>query len=325
LCIFAATCLPRFPSEQRAQGKRFIFIPMSRVAYTKVALTYTQQLQQLKKRGLHIPDEEYFLHLLEVKSYYRLSGYWYPLLENKEEHIFKPGADFDTAYKIYCFDRELRHFVLAELEKIEIGIRAKMIYILSHQFGPFWYEEHTLFRNEEKHARLMEKLQVEYDRGDEEFILAFKNKYTNPLPPSWILMEVTSFGSLSLIYSNLKPGKVKRDIAKEFGLADSVFSSWIHSIVYLRNVCAHHSRLWNRVMSIQPFIPRRTYSQWLIQNNVPNNTTYFILSMLVYLMNRIKYENDVVERFKNLLTKYPNIHPFAMGFPENWRNEPLWK
>jgi hypothetical protein len=78
-------------------------------------------------------------------------------------------------------------------------------------------------------------------------------------------------------------------------------------------------------MSIQPFIPRRTYNQWLIQNNVPNNTTYFILSMLVYLMNRIKYENDVVERFKNLLNKYPNIHPFAMGFPENWQNEPLWK
>ena len=298
---------------------------MSKVAYTKAALTYAQQLQQLKDRGLNISNEEHFLHLLEVKSYYRLSGYWYPLLKDKEEHYFKDGASFDTAYKIYCFDRELRHFVLSELEKIEVAIRAKMIYILSHKHGPFWYDNNELFRNAEKHDRLVEKLKIEYDRSDEEFILAFRKKYSNPLPSSWMLMEVTSFGSLSVMYSNLKPGLVKREIAKEFGLADSVFSSWIHSIVYMRNVCAHHSRLWNRVMSIQPYMPRRTYNQWLISKDVPNNSTYFILSMLVYLMNCIKHENDVVERLKKLLTNYPNIHPFAMGFPENWQEEPLWK
>ncbi|MDE6380839.1 MAG: Abi family protein, partial [Muribaculaceae bacterium] len=22
--------------------------------------------------------------------------------------------------------------------------------------------------------------------------------------------------------------------------------SWLHAIVYVRNICAHHSRLWNR-------------------------------------------------------------------------------
>lgn len=297
---------------------------MSKAAYTKAALTFQQQLQQLKDRGLQIPDEEYFLHLLEVKSYYRLSGYWYPLLENKEKHLFKKGASFDTAYKIYCFDRELRHFVLAELEKIEVAIRAKMIYILSHQHGPFWYLKPELFKNSSRHEKLIDKLETEYHRSDEEFILAFKEKYSGPLPPSWMLLEVASFGSLSVMYSNLKPGLEKRQIAKHFGLADTVFSSWTHSIVYLRNVCAHHSRLWNRAMSIQPIIPRRTYFPWLSNVSIANNNSYFILSMLVYLMNRVKYENDVVERFKTLLEKYPNIHPAAMGFPEDWENEPIW-
>ena len=78
-------------------------------------------------------------------------------------------------------------------------------------------------------------------------------------------------------------------------------------------------------MSIQPYMPRRTYNQWLIKKDIPNNSTYFILSMLIYLMNCIKHENDVVERFKGLLIKYPNIHPFAMGFPKGWEKEPLWK
>jgi len=297
---------------------------MTKAAYPKAALTYQQQLEQLKERGLYIPDEDYFLHLLEVKSYYRLSGYWYPLLEDKENHRFKKGASFDIAYKIYCFDRELRHFVLAELEKIEVAIRAKMIYILSHQHGPFWYKKPELFRNSKRHEQLLDKLEQEYLRSDEEFILAFHDKYTNPLPPSWMMLEVTSFGSLSVMYSNLKPGREKREIAYAFGLADKVFSSWLHSIVYLRNVCAHHARLWNRVMSIQPLIPRKPHHGWIDGKSVENDTTYYILSMLVYLMNRIKYENDVVERFKALLTKYPNIAPKAMGFPENWEKEPLW-
>ena len=140
-----------------------------------------------------------------------------------------------------------------------------------------------------------------------------------------MLLEIASFGSLSVMYSNLNPGLAKREIANAFGLADKVFSSWIHSMVYLRNVCAHHSRLWNRVMSVQPLLPRRTVGQWLPETSIDNNNSYFILSMLVYLMDRIKQENDVVDRFKALLIKYPNVDPRAMGFPEKWNNEDLWK
>jgi abortive infection bacteriophage resistance protein len=170
---------------------------------------------------------------------------------------------------------------------------------------------------------LPDKLEQEYLRSDEKFILAFREKYTDPMPPSWMMLEVSSFGSLSVMYSNLKPGLEKRQIANAFGLADRGFASWLHSIVYLRNVCAHHSRLWNRVMSIQPLIPRKPHFEWINSNSVENNKTHYILSMLVYLMNRIKYENNVIERFKVLLNKYPNISPKAMGFPDEWKDESL--
>jgi len=98
---------------------------MSKVPYSKPALTYTAQLQQLKERGLLVPNQAKALHLLEAVSYYRLSGYWYPLLADKEQHIFKADASFDTAFSIYKFDRELRMLVLRELEKIEVAVRAK--------------------------------------------------------------------------------------------------------------------------------------------------------------------------------------------------------
>lgn len=298
---------------------------MSKVPYTKPFLSLTDQLKQLKSRGLIIENESKSLHLLEVVSYYRLSGYWYPLLSDKANHVFKPTATFDTAFKIYCFDRELRKMVLSELEKIEVAIRAKATYILSEAHGSFWFLDAALFSDPVKHAESLSNIGKEFARSDEEFIRAFRNKYTDPLPPSWMVMEITSFGSLSMLYSNLKPGKEKRDIAHYFGLADSVLKTWLHSIVYLRNVCAHHTRLWNRAMSIRPQMPITPLKQWLTNTSVPNNRAYFILSMINYLLQTVNPNNTFKNRFRDLLAKYPNIDVKAMGFPLNWDQETLWK
>jgi abortive infection bacteriophage resistance protein len=98
---------------------------MPKVPYTKPALSYADQLQLLKDRGLSIGNDAKALHLLETISYYRLSGYLYPMLDNpKSPHIFKPGSTFKNGFKLYCFDRELRKLILSELEKIEIAVRA---------------------------------------------------------------------------------------------------------------------------------------------------------------------------------------------------------
>ncbi|MBA3898815.1 MAG: Abi family protein [Bacteroidetes bacterium] len=298
---------------------------MSKIPYSKLFHSYAEQIKLLKKRGLLIENEAKALHLLEVISYYRLSGYWYPLLDDKANHVFKQGATFETAFKLYCFDRQLRQMVLSEIEKIEVAIRAKMVYVMAEKHGPFWFQNAALFSNPVKHATSLAKIGEEFRRSDEEFILAFKNKYSEPLPPSWITMEITSFGTLSILYKNLKPGKEKREIAHHFGLADSVFETWLHSIVYLRNVCAHHTRLWNRAMSIRPQAPRNPHKQWLKQTAIHNNRTYFILSMINYLLQTVNPKNTFNERFKLLLDKYDNVDTGALGFPKGWEQEPLWE
>jgi abortive infection bacteriophage resistance protein len=225
------------------------------------------------------------------------------MLIDKQKHNFKPGSSFETAFNIYKFDRELRFLILRELEKIEVAVRAKMIYILSHSRGAFWYLDSANFLNPVKHTETLSKIGLEYNRSDEEFIQAFSSKYSDLLPPSWMMLEVSSFGILSSLYSNLVPGRDKRAIANFFGLNDSILSSWLHSIVYLRNICAHHSRLWNREMRIQPVIPRSHNIAFLNQTNyihpgtgssIPlNNKTYFIISMIVYLMNTINPKHTI--------------------------------
>lgn len=299
---------------------------MPKVPYTKPATTYSDQLKLLKSRGLKVKSDSKVLHLLQRLSYYRLSGYWYPLLDDpKINHVFKPNADFQTAFKLYRFDRDLRIFILKELEKIEVSIRAEMIYELSHYKGPFWYNDVSIFSSSMEHARTITKLTGEYMKSDEEFVNSFKLKYSDPLPPSWMLLEITSFGTLSRIYSNLKPGRSKRAIANHFGLDNTTFASWMHCFVYIRNVCAHHARLWNRGMSIRPQTPISPTKPWLTNTTISSNKTYFILSTLLYLLQTVDKKHQFIFRCKLLLKKYPNVDVAAMGFPPDWEKEPLWK
>jgi abortive infection bacteriophage resistance protein len=299
---------------------------MGKTHYTKPSLTFQQQLQQLIDRGMTVEDPNKALHILESVSYYRISGYWYPFLADKQKHVFKYGAQFETAFKLYCFDRELRSLIISELEKIEVAIRAKMIYVLSQKFGGFWFQDLTLFKNPQKfQTQLSVKLKEEYDRSDEEFIRAFRLKYSDPLPPSWMIMEIISFGTLSKLFSQLKPSREKRDIANYFGLADVVFENWLHSIVYLRNICAHHSRLWNRTLSIKPQILQSPRKLWLKNVNVRSDRTYYVLCMIKYLLQTVNPKSRFAFKLKSLFLKYPNVDTYAMGFTNNWEQESLWK
>ena len=133
------------PVRSGRSGWTLYFYHMPKVPYNEPALDYSGQLKRLKHRGLIIENEAKALHLLENISYFRLSGYWYPMLAHpKSEKTFKPGSSFNQAFGLYCFDRELRKAISGELEKIEIAIRAKMIYTLSHAFGPFWFHNREL-------------------------------------------------------------------------------------------------------------------------------------------------------------------------------------
>lgn len=297
---------------------------MNKQTYPKQLISIRDQIALLKQRGLVFINESKATHLLQNISYYRLSGYWYPLLANKQNHQFKSGSTFEAAYNIYKFDSELRKLIITELEKIEIAVRTQTTNILSPQWGGYWFTETSHFNDPTRHTKILAKIEEEYQRSDEEFVTAFKTKYSNPLPPSWITLEITSFGTLSILYNNLLPGQAKRNIAGYFGLPDTVFASWLHSIVYIRNICAHHCRLWNRTLSIRPLMPRSPRKPFI---TLPANGTqqvYIILSMIIYLLNIINPNHSFVRRFKDLLNKYPLIDIRAMGFPANWENENLW-
>ena len=106
-------------------------------------------------------------------------------------------------------------------------------------------------------------------------------------------------------------------------MSDSVFESWLHSIVYVRNICAHHSRLWNKTLRIQPLFPRKV-SNTFISTPVRNDRLYYVLCIIQYLLQTINPNNTFSDRLKALLAEFPRVDVHAMGFPTEWDKESLW-
>ena len=247
-----------------------------------------------------------------------------PLMSDKTLHTFKSGTTFEQAYTLYKFDSRLRKLIAGEMEKIEVSIRTQMAYTLSDEIDIYWFADSANFVSATKHSGLISSLQSELDRTDDDQILRFKRMYSDVFPPAWMTMEVTSFGTLSMLYKLLKPSLTKRKIANYYGVSDSVFESWLHSIVYVRNICAHHSRLWNKTLRIQPLFPRKVGGTF-ISAPVRNDRLYYVLCIIQYLLLKVNPNTTFPARLKALLAEFPNADVSAMGFPKNWEKEAIWQ
>ncbi|MDE6402700.1 MAG: Abi family protein [Muribaculaceae bacterium] len=291
--------------------------------YNQPNISVLEQLGLLKSEGLLFADENRARHIFENISLFRLKSYLKPF-RMAGSHKFKPGASFEGAYNLYKFDAELRKMVCSELEKIEISIRTQFSLAMGESAGIYWFENSDNFKDISRHAQILSKLKAEIDRSDDEAILNFRKNYSNTCPPSWMTFEVSSFGTLSMMYRWLKSGHSRRGVAQFYGLSDTVMESWMHSIVYVRNICAHHSRLWNRRLSINALIPRNPRLQFI---DIPNDTkrVYYIMSIILYLLQSVNPHNNFASRFKSLIAKYPDVDVSAMGFPANWESEALWR
>jgi abortive infection bacteriophage resistance protein len=143
----------------------------------------------------------------------------------------------------------------------------------------------------------------------------------------WKTLELTSFGSLSKLYGNLKNTiKSKDTIASELGAVNHTYlPSWLQSIAQIRNYCAHHSRLWNKNLPGTPKLLSKPPYKWV--NDVPKDTTrlYLHLCIMRYMVNIIAPENSFSIKLQELMIKYPSIDPNALGMKSDWKNEPLWK
>ena len=292
--------------------------------FNKPATTYSEQVELLKKRGMLVDEEDqaefYFQHL----NYYRLGAYWLPFEADHGSHKFKAGTRFSDVLNLYVFDRELRLLVLDAIERVEVSVRAQWAHQMAHHHGPHAHLNAGLAFKRWHWQGNYDKLAAEVNRSDEVFIKHLLNTYQEALPPVWAVCEVMSLGLLSRWYNNLKPMQTRSAIAKPYQLDQGVLQSWLHHLSMVRNVCAHHARLWNREFTITPLVPRNKPAV-LAGVFVPDSRKlYNTLLILLYFMDVIAPNHHWKLRLKALIADH-NIPTKAMGFPDNWETRTIWQ
>lgn len=306
--------------------------------YTKKPLTVDEQIDRLERRGLNFSDRELAKNYLQNISYYRLRAYTYPFQDNTDpdaDHKFlREDIDFNDIIDLYVFDRRLRNMVFNELEKIEVAIRTQLSLVYSNMSkDPFWYLDRSWFSraSDDDFGNLIDEVTSDVNRSNEDFIKHYKAKYDTPeMPPTWMSLEVVSFGTLSWMYKLLNKSPEKKQIALAFGIGnDEIFANWLHAFSNLRNCCAHHSRIWNRRFVVHLKLPYNTTQPFLTPGTlgtIKETKLFALLSAIKYVADILSPGNSFKDNLKKLLNdRHQLLRLKEMGFPMDWESLPVWR
>lgn len=311
--------------------------------------SFAEQLALLKGRGLLVDNESAALDYLERIGYYRLSGYWYSFRElelvqkpdgkivHKRKSQFIKNSHFEDAVKLYVFDKKLRLLALDALERIELAVRVDIAHLLGQQdvhaqekvdlfHGHFSKQLINKGNNAGKtqHQLWLERYQHMLFRSRRvPFVEHYQNKYGKL--PIWVSIEIWDFGLMSKLYAGMKPND-KNIIARKYGANNGkAFAGWLRSLNFIRNVSAHHSRLWN-INILERAALIQDDDNW---KNLNNARAFYYFCIMKKLMDIICPNSSWGDRFAELLESFPEVSSKSVsmadfGLIEEWKDWDLW-
>ncbi len=324
--------------------------------YTKKWLPVEAQLSKLEHNGVLIGDREAGMRLLQAVGYYRLTGYLYPFRDSRlvcesdgRERVlvlntYRRGTSLEDAKRLIDFDRSLRMLVLEGIERIEISLRMQLGYVLGRK-SPFAHLDATQFvssftaveadaggiNRPSKHEVLISRTRERQNSSDESFVTHFRQKYDDQMP-IWALTEIMEFGHLSRMYSGLQ-NSTGTEIAMTYGVPSKrIMASWIASLNYVRNVSAHHARLFNRKLVFAP--KRPGVGQIPLLDHLKEEESskqvfglYNVVAIMAYLLRSIDPECGWSDKLVELINGFPSSSGLtvdSLGMPANWPDLALW-
>lgn len=172
-----------------------------------------------------------------------------------------------------------------------------------------------------RHARLI-------NESKEEFVRHNKTKHGLPLI-IWVACEVWDFGTMSRLYAGMREAE-QDAISAKYGVHNGrTFATWLRSLNYLRNVCAHHSRLWNRNIVDQPKLPSMGEVAWVgpfEDDSHLRARCYLLLRIARHLLQVVNPSSSWPERVKAHLETFPDLDHLGlnlagMGAPDGWEHD----
>lgn len=316
--------------------------------YEKPHLSFEQQLDHLVSRGMICADRDAAISTLANLGYYRLSAYAYPfrklLPENspRESSVqfrgnsFLPSADFSVIRSLSEMDRDLRLHCLLGLQSVELALRVRVAYVLgAHDaFGHLNIDSLDAAASsrvpmgsaETIHSAWKRKYkQTVVDAKSEDFVTHYVEKYGGRLP-IWVATELMDLGSLVRLFGMMQRTD-QNAVARAWGVTDGrLFYKWLKVLNYVRNVCAHHGRLWNRTLTYaSPSWPEHLIPELENIAALPQPSRrkiYPVLAMIGHLTTAIESTSGWADRLRLVIDQFPPNETVSiqsdMGFPESW-------
>jgi abortive infection bacteriophage resistance protein len=303
--------------------------------FSKPATTIEHQAQLLIDRGLVVKDRIRLERELRTIGYYRLSSYWLPfeqkaLTPKTQSKVFKQGTRHEDVIECYIFDRKLRLIVMEAIERLEVAARASWTNRLALAHGPHAYCDPANFRDGRAHRDCLNRLKQSVDRSNDLFVKHYRDRYSDPpMPPLWIVTEIMTLGELSKWYGLTRSVDVRAQVAVDLGIASTNdMESIFQSLSFVRNICAHHGRLWNRRMTKRLPNCREIGDELMMDRKhpkTPQNSIYNFIIACLHMLSQQSPSTTYAQRLACLLrNESTNRQRASMGFPINWESRRIW-
>lgn len=286
---------------------------MEELKHHQPSMTIDEQINNLKSIGLIINDDIYARKILNDISYFRLIKAYSLNLKVKNGR-YKDNIKFEQLVELYLFNSNFRQIIFPQIEKIEINVRCRISNYFAENYGVLGYLNPNNYVNNIYHQIFISDISEEIKRNSKApFVKNFRDNYETGNLPIYALVEIFSFGTLSKFYKNMK-NQDKKAIAKSFNTGYTYFQSWLESISYVRNICAHYGRLYNAKLSKTPMLYKE-YSE----AGIGNNRIFGVLLCIKHLLKDDRHWNLFVDNIQMLFDKYESVDIKTMGFPQNWK------
>lgn len=212
-----------------------------------------EQVALLASRGLVIDDEDVCAAFFGSNNYYRFSGYarYFQRAPHIGDDTFTPGTTFAEIRRVYEDDEVLRTALSQPLARVELLLRTHVARVIADVHGPYGsFLEESFYTDVGNVEPTVESCLRDIDRSKDRHILRYRGTEGDRRGdysklPVWSAVEAWSFGTLSKAIERGDGGALSDAVATSVGVAKAGFAYRVRSLVYLRNRCAHHSRLWH--------------------------------------------------------------------------------
>lgn len=284
------------------------------------AMDIPAQIKNLISDELIIEDEEEAARILQSISYYRLIKAYGPTFKDRKTRKYQNKTTFTQIYRVYQFDNRLRHLLIPYLQDIEVTLRCRITNYFCVKYGVLGYLDYSNFDEDASFSTLFNKIDLCLTQASESPIIKnFRNNYVDGKVPLYAAIELFTFGTLALFYSSMKTEDRKAIAAMYDNVNEYYLSSWLVSIAYVRNLCTHFNRLYNKTLIKKP----RLYKKQ--DGGVDNTKLYSVLCCMRYLCKESGTWHFFVDSLDNLLKEYSDcVKPSGIGCISNrWKDKLL--